>query len=1024
MARVELIICADPARLLEHAAEGFLVHQPGTAATPFPSPSYLLALRQGGVRDDLFALAAAKGIPGWFNPPVCLFSELPEWLGRTSREPCGEFERAVLVASVVKRAARAVFGRLKHQGDFLGAVERWFGELAAEGVTPDAYEAALGRVAARDDFEKSRDADLLAAYRLYESELAARRDGRDTLADCAAAVRDDPAGLAKRLGDRREIRLYGLADLRGGWRLLLRALAESPVLERVAIYATHPLELDEPLGARVTTLPGAGTGMKRIVATPDAEREAEEVAWRVRTAAEGGVPLSQIAVVTRQVRPYQDLIVRALERAGVPATARRRVAYREIPVLRALFALLDAAAEGWSRHGIVELAEQPYFTNDLDSTVLNFAGYRALITGLPAWSAALADLERDARRREMARDEDPGEMEESRGSLPPLRRVARAREQFSAFAKLAEGLEGDKPLAAWLDWLADFLERDPWKLRAAIFAVPEKRHDLARVDLRGLRDLEQCVGEWRAAVERWGGADERFTAGGFRARLAEVLSGDAVLGTMQQRGVRVLEAHAAAYRSFAHVFVVGLTSDRFPLRPPVSPILDAAERDALVAAGLPLDRRDAWHTRERELFEVVVAGGRDAVTLSYPRLDAAGWEMVRSAFVDPVAAAGAAVDHVPIDHVVSPATPLYVNPDQREEAERIARIELVRRAGITSPYNGQIEDPELRAWLQVEFGDERLWSPTQLETYAKCPWSYFSARLLRIEKREEPDEELDPATRGTVLHDALARFFTRAAERVGGPVLLRPPDLSWAQPLAAAALEEAITLAGEETWLGHPALRDAKREELRRMLDGYLAFEAEYNEKLFNNRSPNSYLMRTAAAAHEQVFDEALLERDGIRIRYRGAIDRVEVSVDDRIADQRFVAAVDYKSSLGGVPASGDESAWDDGVVLQVPLYAHALAGLQAGARVARVQYRTLRPPQVAHSLELYKIDRKNNVLHSDAAGMARMESALDAVVAHVRAARDGAFPAAPKNSTRCPPFCHAWDICRVRGGPRSRWDP
>jgi hypothetical protein len=398
--------------------------------------------------------------------------------------------------------------------------------------------------------------------------------------------------------------------------------------------------------------------------------------------------------------------------------------------------------------------------------------------------------------------------------------------------------------------------------------------------------------------------------------------------------------------------------------------------------------------------------------------------VVRSAFVDAVAAsAKLATEHLPTDRVVTPGSPLFVADDQGAEAERIARIELARRAGIASAYNGRIEDPELRAWLVVEFGDARVWSPTQLEAYAKCPWAYFSSRLLRIEKREEPEEELDPATRGIVLHDALARFFTRAAERVGGPVLLRPPDLGWARPIAFTALDEAITAAGAETWLGHPALRDAKREELRRMLDGYLAFEVEHNDKMFNNRSSNAHLLRTGAAAHELAFDDAVLERGGVRIRYRGAIDRVEISVDDRIADNRFVAAVDYKSSLGGVPGGGDEAAWDDGVVLQVPLYAHALAALRAGARVARVQYRTLRPPQVAHSLELYKIDRKTKILHQDEAGLARMESALDAVVAHVRAARDGAFPAAPASSCGCPPFCHAWDICRVKGGPRARRD-
>jgi hypothetical protein len=78
----------------------------------------------------------------------------------------------------------------------------------------------------------------------------------------------------------------------------------------------------------------------------------------------------------------------------------------------------------------------------------------------------------------------------------------------------------------------------------------------------------------------------------------------------------------------------------------------------------------------------------------------------------------------------------------------------------------------------------------------------------------------------------------------------------------------------------------------------------------------------------------------------------------------------------------------------------------------------------VAHSLELYKVDRKTKVLHEDAAGRARLESALDAAVMHVRAARDGTFPAAPKASCGCPPFCHAWDICRVKGGPRVKWEP
>ena len=50
------------------AAEAFLSPLPATADRPFPSPPYLLALRQGGLRDDLIRLATERGVPGWFGP--------------------------------------------------------------------------------------------------------------------------------------------------------------------------------------------------------------------------------------------------------------------------------------------------------------------------------------------------------------------------------------------------------------------------------------------------------------------------------------------------------------------------------------------------------------------------------------------------------------------------------------------------------------------------------------------------------------------------------------------------------------------------------------------------------------------------------------------------------------------------------------------------------------------------------------------------------------------------------------------
>lgn len=124
MASITLVVGRDPRRLLERAASGFLTPRDAAVDDPFPSPDYVLALRQGGVRDDLIALAAERGVPGWFNPPLCIFHELPDWLGATDRTPCADFTRAALLSHVVRESASEIFGRLRGMDGILEALEQ------------------------------------------------------------------------------------------------------------------------------------------------------------------------------------------------------------------------------------------------------------------------------------------------------------------------------------------------------------------------------------------------------------------------------------------------------------------------------------------------------------------------------------------------------------------------------------------------------------------------------------------------------------------------------------------------------------------------------------------------------------------------------------------------------------------------------------------------------------------------------------------------------------------------------------
>jgi hypothetical protein len=250
--------------------------------------------------------------------------------------------------------------------------------------------------------------------------------------------------------------------------------------------------------------------------------------------------------------------------------------------------------------------------------------------------------------------------------------------------------------------------------------------------------------------------------------------------------------------------------------------------------------------------------------------------------------------------------------------------------------------------------------------------------------------------------------------------------------MMASALDKTFDAMEERAWTGHPILRATKRDELKRLLIRYLDWEAEHHKKMEGSRGKAPTILRTAADKHELRFDasdDVVLERNGVRFEFRGSIDRVDVGVDPRIdKPERFVAAIDYKSSLGSVPGKGTGAAWDDGVVLQVPLYAFALAQILKDVDVSRVEYRALNEtkPKASpgkaypHCLQLYEVNHKTGELEWNESDAEKMDRALDAVSAHVLSIRRGEFPVAPAPSCKCPSYCHAYDICRVSASKRE----
>lgn len=1056
MASLHVTRILDPALLLERAVDGLFPLEPTSVAQPWPTIAAWVVLRQGGLRDDLIRLAARRGVPGWFDAPICLFNEIESrWSADAVHAPLNDAEREALLSALLAEHATPLFGGTQGFEAWVPAVDRFIGEVVAEGISALDLSRTLNATAS-DEPSRTRAAALGAIFLAWEATLArlGRVDGRDAKVRLARAITDDPEAFALRLGGRREIRLVGLADLRGGWRPLLRALEGSSAIDRVEILTSAPLtvesavEFESQPGERDETVlavatfasalfsgatPNAGPHVQLLEA-PDGARELEQVAVRVRALIDSGADPRDIAVIAREARPTVDFAAAALGRLGVPVTARRRIALGHTAPGRAIAAILRAAAESWSRHSVAELAEHPLLRTGLDPLVVNHVGYASAMGALDGWRDALARLL--VRCEARARGDDDGE--ERRSALPPLDRVREAVDAWARLAPRLHPLMERRDLGAWCGWVAATLEDGDWGIGERL-AEPCADEEVWRADRRARDEIADLARTWRAATKEFDHPSMPLDASGFADRFALMLGQDLVTPPATDFGVVVAEALAAGWRGFKHLFVVGLASGAFPRRPAPGTLFDPVERRELAAAGLALDPADAWRDRERELFRVLCAAPCESLTLSWPSMDAEGREVARSTYVDEVAAVLARRDGIaeqddldtelikrgllvvsPTHEQLVPGFPVVTSPAAAARAREVAAREN-GRSELPSAFNGLIEDSGLVADLSSRYDERYEWSATQLEEAAKCRWQWFASRQLRLEARADADDLMEPTTRGSVLHDALDRFFRAAAGVFGAPVYLRDGDADRARDLLMESLDEAWTATAERgEWLGPVATRQVAREEMAAELTDYLAFEIAWNEKSFSKSATKSRgNVRTGAVGGEFEFRSVPLKGAGVSFLLRGMVDRVDRGVDMRVEGaEHYLAAIDYKSSIYSTPGAGEKQAWDDGIVLQVPLYAAALRVLHPHDQLARMEYRTIRKPDVVHQLVLAPM--RTDKLQDAPEAEEKLARALDAAGGKIAQLRRGELPAAPTASAGCSPYCAARDICRIPGGPRD----
>ncbi|MCH5187929.1 MAG: PD-(D/E)XK nuclease family protein [Oscillospiraceae bacterium] len=347
-------------------------------------------------------------------------------------------------------------------------------------------------------------------------------------------------------------------------------------------------------------------------------------------------------------------------------------------------------------------------------------------------------------------------------------------------------------------------------------------------------------------------------------------------------------------------------------------------------------------------------------------------------------------------------------------------------AALTEPLDGEL--------LKKVLGGDLALSPSSLETYAACPFSYFAQNILRL--KDITPMNINPADSGNLLHNIIDGFCGYVMREKGGDwkaVTDEYTDAAFSRVCAEIRLGLSRQIAADPRF-------GFSIERIERMARKCIEeIRAQIEDELF------------VPTGNEVIIDEGgripptkITLPDGRTARFRGRIDRADVRKGVKIEENGqlkivdLVRIIDYKSS-------GKEISFSkilNGLQLQLFAYMGSYLEAEENSRPAAVLYFNLTEvPTVAKlgSDSSEKNDRLTGVAvagrMAERKNVAEIEAdEMNTVLSYVKrsikriAARvyDGEVPVSPIKDgqhTRCE-YCPYGGVCKISGDDRLREIP
>ena len=550
----------------------------------------------------------------------------------------------------------------------------------------------------------------------------------------------------------------------------------------------------------------------------------------------------------------------------------------------------------------------------------------------------------------------------------------------------------------------------------SLYGDPDDMVRLSDEERNAARDIELAL--------RGLGSLEEFEPGSASLeRLLEILTVELEAGLPRVgrfgEGVFVGPLTAAVGLDLDKVYVVGLAEDLYPGRVQPDPlVLDRVRREPGVALRTERDRVDAMQRHLLAAFdaapEVVACFPRGDLRRSHLRLPSR-WLMptLRRLSGDPHLVASR-WDSAGGENIIgsnSYATELETTRLPMSEQEWRVRAHRSATAASDAVVDAATTLVEARAstaftrhdgYLRGQSGlpdfgaGEVPVSPTQLESYATCPHSYFVQRLLRVEPIEQPEEiiAISALEIGDLMHRAVDGLITELNGRL--PSYGEP----WTSAHHTRLIEIANALAAEKEMrglTGHWRLWSAERTRILRDLDQMLADDSVWRAGLDAKVVGSEY----AFGMNDPDSGPAVeLELSEGRILLRGKADKIDQTRSGvvLVTDIKTGSSYSYKILNRDPVAAGTK--------LQLPVYAYA-ARQAFHATEARAQYWFVRK------------DRESIPLTLDAELDQVYRSTLETLVTSIAA---GLFPAKPPETDfgRQCAYCNPDNVSNTV--QRERW--